>query len=192
LKLGAEVDPMADVLVSVPDEQGLAQLHAALRRDAAVAFRYLDVDRQVDLWAVRFLRGHWYAVGWDHGRGAQRVYRVDRIQGAVEVGGATTVQAPEGFDAEDAITDQLHLPGDDPAIAEVWVDALHASAVVAALGAGASLTPAEDGSVVVTFPISHRGAFRSWLFGLLDHARVLGPPDLRDDVVAWLRAMARP
>ena len=35
-----------------------------------------------------------------------------------------------------------------------------------------------------------RGAFRSWLLGMLEHAEVVGPPALRDDVVAWLRALA--
>ena len=30
-------------------------------------------------------------------------------------------------------------------------------------------------------------AFRSWVLGLLDHAEVVGPPDVRAAVVAWLR-----
>jgi proteasome accessory factor B len=34
------------------------------------------------------------------------------------------------------------------------------------------------------------GAFRSWLFGLGDHAEVLGPPEVRADIVAWLEHMA--
>ena len=32
--------------------------------------------------------------------------------------------------------------------------------------------------------------FRSWLFGMLDHARVVGPPPMVDAVRSWLRAMA--
>ena len=191
-KLGAELDPAAEVLVAVPDERGLAQLHEALRRDGAARFRYHDVERDLDVWAVRFLNSHWYVAGFDHARGGRRVFRVDRIQGEVEVVRPGTVRVPDDFDAEATITDQLGLPGDEPAEAEVWVDALHAAAVAAALGARATSQAQPDGSVIVRFPVSHRGAFRSWLFGLLDHARVVGPPELRDDVVAWLREMVAP
>jgi predicted DNA-binding transcriptional regulator YafY len=191
-KLGAELDPTLEVLVAVPHESGLAELHDALRRDAAVRFRYRSVDRDVDLWAMCFLNAHWYTVGWDRGRGAQRVFRVDRIEGPVEVVRPGTVTVPDDFDPESVVTDQLQLPGDEPAVAEVWIDSLHAAAVTAGLGDKAASVAQDDGSAVVTFPISHRGAFRSWLFGLLDHAKVLGPPELRDDVVGWLRAMVPP
>ena len=191
-KLGAQLDPSAELLISVPEEEGLADLHEALRRDAGAQFRYNGVERDVDLWALRLLNGHWYAAGFDHVRGDRRVFRVDRIESGVEVVRPGTVRVPDDFDAETEITGQLDLPGDAPAMTEVWVDGLHATAVVAALGPRASSTPQADGSVVVSFPISHRGAFRSWLFGLLDHARVVGPPELRDDVVTWLRALAAP
>ena len=32
----------------------------------------------------------------------------------------------------------------------------------------------------------NRDAFRTWVLDLLDHAEVLGPPELRDDIVEWL------
>ena len=35
-------------------------------------------------------------------------------------------------------------------------------------------------------PCANVPAFRSWVLGLLDHAEVVGPPDVRADVVAWL------
>jgi hypothetical protein len=41
----------------------------------------------------------------------------------------------------------------------------------------------------VTLPVVNRAAFRSWVLDLLDHAEVLGPDDLRDDLVAWLDAI---
>ena len=33
-------------------------------------------------------------------------------------------------------------------------------------------------------------SFRSFVLGFLDHAEVLGPPDLRDDLVTWLEKIA--
>ena len=45
-----------------------------------------------------------------------------------------------------------------------------------------------DGSVVVTMAVTNRDNFRSFVLTFLDHAEVLEPADLRDDVVAWLEA----
>ena len=38
-------------------------------------------------------------------------------------------------------------------------------------------------------PCANVPAFRSWVLGLLDHAVVLSPPDVRRSVVDWLRSM---
>jgi proteasome accessory factor B len=35
-------------------------------------------------------------------------------------------------------------------------------------------------------PCANRPAFRSWVLGLLEHAVVLEPVEVRDEVVAWL------
>ena len=39
--------------------------------------------------------------------------------------------------------------------------------------------------------VTSTDALRSWVLGLLDHAEVVGPPDLRAGLVAWLESMAR-
>ena len=36
----------------------------------------------------------------------------------------------------------------------------------------------------------NREAFRTWVLGLLDHAEVLEPDELRADVISWLEAIA--
>jgi hypothetical protein len=35
----------------------------------------------------------------------------------------------------------------------------------------------------------NREAFRTWVLELLDHAEVLAPPELRDELIAWLDAL---
>ena len=37
--------------------------------------------------------------------------------------------------------------------------------------------------------MTNRDGFRSFVLGFLDHAEVLSPPDLRDELVAWLEAL---
>lgn len=191
LKLGAVPDTAVAPLVALPSESALLALYDARQQRAAVKFTYNDVVRDLDLWAVRFRNGHWYAVGWDHTRRDQRVFRVDRIEDEAQVVRPATVSVPADVDVDALITDQAHLPGNEPAVAEVWVDALHAPVAVASVGPDAACTEGADGSVTLRFPISHRGAFRSWLFDFRHHAEVLGPPELRADVIEWLQAMLR-
>jgi predicted DNA-binding transcriptional regulator YafY len=45
-----------------------------------------------------------------------------------------------------------------------------------------------EGAVVVRLAVTNRDAFRSFVLGLLDHAEVLGPPELRAEVAGWLDA----
>jgi len=44
----------------------------------------------------------------------------------------------------------------------------------------------DDGSVVLALPVSNPLAFRSFVLTFLEHAEVLSPPDLRDDLLTWL------
>jgi predicted DNA-binding transcriptional regulator YafY len=47
-----------------------------------------------------------------------------------------------------------------------------------------------DGSVVLELPVTNRDALRSFVLGFLDHAELLEPQELRDDLVAWLQEVA--
>jgi len=44
----------------------------------------------------------------------------------------------------------------------------------------------------VRVPASNLPAFRSWVLGLLDHAVVLDPPDVRAHVIDWISSVAGP
>ena len=50
--------------------------------------------------------------------------------------------------------------------------------------------PGAEGGVEFDVPCANAPAFRSWVLGLLEHAEVLAPPEVRASVVAWLRATA--
>jgi predicted DNA-binding transcriptional regulator YafY len=90
---------------------------------------------------------------------------------------------------------QEWLYGEDAAAEPAWeavveVDAVLAAKAVADAGATATAAWAGDGSVTLTMPVRDVPNFREWVLGLLDHAVVVGPPELRADVVAWLRELA--
>ena len=147
--------------------------------------------RRLDPYGILFRNGHWYVVGFDADREAIRAFRADRIESAVESGPPAAFERPEGFDPASALRDEPWRFGDEePVEAMVLVSPTQAGWVEADLGAPAVAERREDGSVVVRMAVTNREAFRSFVLGLLDHAEVLGPPELRADMVAWLQALA--
>lgn len=193
-KVGAGLlDGGSSVSAVVPDDPALPVLRAAVAERRAVRLRYKGLDRTVDPWGLLLRSGLWYLIGYDHARGEQRTYRIDRRESDVEVLADTTFERPQGFDpAAVLFADPLQIGGDPeatPRTARVRIDAGPAPAVVAELGDERVLVRHADGSVEVSVPFVNAEAFRAWVLGLLEHAEVLEPADVRADVIAWLTAV---
>ena len=126
------------------------------------------------------------------------MFRVDRIDDGVELAGP-----PSGFQRPPASLPGGPPPpwrlGDEPeVVADLLVDATQAHWAVEALGGDAIRERRDDGAVRLAVAVTNRAAFRSFLLGFLDHAEILGPAELRGDMVGWLprpdrgRRMSRP
>jgi predicted DNA-binding transcriptional regulator YafY len=74
--------------------------------------------------------------------------------------------------------------------ARVRVDVARARAAAASLGEAAVVQRSANGDIELEVPCANLDAFRSWLFGFGVHAEVLGPLEVRESVVAWLRELA--
>jgi proteasome accessory factor B len=167
------------------------RLHAAVRDRSTLTFTYDGVERVVDPLGLLFRDGWWYLHGHDRTRGARRWYRLDRLRTDVAVGAPGTAGPRPDIDlASELAAHPWAIGGAETHEAVVAVDAVLAPQVMNELGASRQVEEHADGSVVVRLTVSHRAGFRSWVLGMLDHAEVLGPPELRDDVTSWLRAMA--
>jgi predicted DNA-binding transcriptional regulator YafY len=189
---GAEGDP-APPLAALPSVPALPFLFDAYRRRAEVGFSYRGEPRRLWPYGIVFRNGHWYAVGHDPDRDAIRAFRADRIESEVDVAQAGGFEPPAGFDPSAALRDEPWRFGDEePVEALVRVVAPQAAWVVAEVGEQAVAGRGDDGSVVVRMAVTNRGAFRSFVVGLLDSAEVLSPPELRAEVVGWLESMASP
>jgi predicted DNA-binding transcriptional regulator YafY len=189
-KLGLDPDT-SPPLVAIPTLPALPVLQAAAAARALAAFRYNGVDRVVEPYGLLTREGWWYVVGHDRTRAALRVFRVDRLESDVSVGDARAFDVPDGFDIETAVAGlAFELAPGEGVEARVWVDAEAAERVVADVGEGRVAERRGDGSIVVALRVTHPGGFLSWVFGLLEHAVVLDPPALVDEVVGRLRAMA--
>ena len=81
---GAPTAPITEV----PSDPALVPLFTAISGRQRVRFRYRDADRELDPWRLDFQRGRWYLTAFDHSRGEERNFRLDRIEGAVLIDGA--------------------------------------------------------------------------------------------------------
>jgi predicted DNA-binding transcriptional regulator YafY len=182
--------PIGDDLAALPGRHDLGALFGAVIDRRPVRFAYRDQARTVDPWRLDFQRGRWYLTGFDHTRDDERVYRLDRIAGEVEVLDGPTFDRPAtagpGGPAE-----PWQLGEGEPVMARVAVDAVQAPWIVDHLGMEAVVDRPADGSVVVELPVTNRESFRSFVLTFLDHAEVLEPVELRDDMVRWLEELAR-
>jgi predicted DNA-binding transcriptional regulator YafY len=191
LKLGGLEGTAAAPIGALPSVPALPALFEAYRRRARVSFRYRGDLRRLDPYGILFRDGHWYAVGFDPDRGENRSFRADRIEGTVEPGPGGSFERPGGFDSAAALRDEPWRFGDEePVEALVLIGSSQASWVAADLGPEAVAERRDDGSVLVRLLVTNRAALRSFVLDLLDAAEVLGPPELRADMAAWLEALA--
>jgi len=192
-KLGSGViDREPAVVATMPSLPGLPLLRDAIARRATVEFVYRDVDRTVEPYGLLLRDGFWYLVGFDHTRGERRTFRVDRIEGRITMGDGEQFEHPDGLNLRTVLPDDPKMLGPDGDTAEaiVRVDAVRAPAVVRELGAERLVDTNPNGDVDVRVPCANREAFRSWVLGLMEHAEVRSPADVRADIVEWLEREA--
>lgn len=197
---GALGDEHPAVSALLPDRPELPVIRAAVASRSTIEFGYRGETRRLDPWGLLLRGGFWYVIGHDHARGEQRTFRVDRFDaGAAGVAGGVVVGEPEAFVRPPSFDPRSAFPSDpkqigagpdDVAEATVRVDAVRAASTVRELGEERVLRRHDDGSVELSVPATNLDAFRSWLLGMLDHAVVIGPADVRDHVVGWLRGVA--
>ena len=170
----------------------LPLLYEAHTQGRIVEFTYHRRERRLQPWGMLGRGGFWYVIGWDIDAGEQRTYRVDRIEGVARIGEAGTFPRPDGFDPGVAFDAGVALIGDEGGASEaiVLVDADRAPGVLLERGPEVVLETRPDGAVVVRIPCRNRLVFRAWLLGLSNHAEVLGPPEVRNEIIDWLTSMA--
>lgn len=194
---GVEVDE--GVLDVVPprinaDEPTFDAFWDATQKRRVVRFDYRRTGsgevsrRQLQPWGVVRSSGRWYVVGHDVDRGAERVFRLSRVQGTVTATGrAGAYEVPAGTDVR-RIAERL-VPQPTPVEATLLVrqGAGHAlrrraSRVVEDV-TGPDEATAWDRLVVS----GDRGGLVEDVLTHGDRVLVEGPAELRDEVVARLR-----
>lgn len=187
---GVEVDPQATLgvepVVTVDAAFGPLAAASRARQEVTFAYRVPEKDkattRRLQPWGVVCWRGRWYVVGHDLDRGAERCFRLSRMVGAVRTVGPVEAYAPPpkvdlisyvarwSGPVEHTLRTTLRITPGRAAGVRRWAE---------------SVTAHECGDVVVINYSDARG-IAAWLVGYGADIEVLGPPEVRDAVIARL------
>lgn len=187
LKIGHSGRPPAEAVVAeVPSLVQLPPLHQAMRNRCSARFAYNGRPRSVVPRGLFYREGNWYLAALDDGE--DKVFRVDRIDGDVEVGAPHGLDDAREFDAALAMpSDPLLIGEGDEVTATVEID--HIMAPRVERQRGGVVERRDDGSIIIEVRVRNHDAFRSWVLGLRDHARVIEPAELVDEMVVWLTSI---
>jgi proteasome accessory factor C len=172
--------------------QRLAKIETAIFRRKTIVFDYFTMERgelgsrKVDPYQLLFQGGQFYLVGHSHERKAIRVFRLSRIRG--KVGYATKAehdfQRPADFDPR-AYANRIDWQFGDPVgTAEVRIGRRIAWQIERHFGRYGEMRPADgdDGDLVFVTPYANARQLIAWVLGLGEHARIIGPPELADEL----------
>ena len=182
-------DPGIGPRAVIPSDPNLALLFTAASGRKSVAFDHRGVARHLEPHALSFQRGHWYVSGFDIDHDEVRLYRLDRIDGTCTLGGTASTARSESAHATDTL-EPWRIGDGGPVTARVRLDATIAPTVVHEVGRSRVVERSADGSVIIELDVTNPDGFRSWVLGFVDRAEVLGPPELRAQIIAWLHDVA--
>ncbi|MFM8856120.1 MAG: helix-turn-helix transcriptional regulator [Actinomycetota bacterium] len=192
---GSSADPATVVSTSLPVDARLPRVHEAIARRNHMVFTYGVRQRTLAPFGLLARHGKWYVIGEDAEIGELRTFRLDRIDGDINLLTDSSFERPDDFDVRSSFpADPKVLPGAidvGAEVARVRVDSSDTGVVVSQYGEAALVSRAPDGSGVFDIPCANVDAFVHWLLGFVDRAEVLEPAPLRAYVVSWLESMSR-
>src|SRR4051812_48995247 len=183
--------------------QRLSKIETAIFRRKTIVFDYYTIgrdaqeSRRVDPYHLLFRGGQFYLVGHSHERDALRVFRLSRIRG--KVGYASKAEhdfpPPEEFDPRVYATRTDWQLGDPIGRARIWLSqqidwlVLRHFPDAGTMTQAAEVDDAPDDGVVFETDYADMRQMVSWVLGLGERARVLGPEELVEETNERIRAV---
>jgi proteasome accessory factor C len=189
--------------------QRLAKIETAIFRRKTIVFDYYTMERdelgtrRVDPYQLLYQGGQFYVVGRSHERDAIRVFRLSRIRG--KVGYATKAehdfQRPADFDPRAHASRIQWQFGDSIGTAELWISGRVAWQIERHFGRYGETRPADqdatvgengaddhDAKLFIT-PYANARQLIAWVLGLGENARLIGPRELEDELMARVKLL---
>ena len=138
--------------------------------------RRRSTQRHLQPWGMGSRFGHWYVVGWDLDRRAERFFRLSRITTPVALETGSGYEVPPDFSIEESLAslDRVFAP------VTATVEVRKGSAAELRLRADAPPVPAgRAGWEVLTLTVSDLDALAADTAGLGAHAVAVDPPEFR-------------
>ncbi len=179
--------------------KSLEVLQRAVAARLAVRCRYFAIGRDaeerrvIEPYGLFFNWSHWYAPARARDRDAVRVFRVDRMSDAeLLTGDDARFTVPDEFSVRHYIRrSPWELTDNAPTVTRVRF-AFPESRWVLAQGVGKPVEPLlEDGGAVLEFEVRDPNSFLRWLLTFRDHATVLEPGALAEELGALRSRVAR-
>ncbi len=177
----------------------LAKIETAIFRNKTITFDYYTMardeigSRRVNPYHLLFQGGEFYLLGYAHEREQIRVFRLSRIRGKVSY--ATKAEhdfrRPADFDPREYAGRSEWQLGDEQGVAEVLLSERIAWQIERHFGRYGEMTSAEGeghnpGDRLLRTSYSSARMLVSWVLGLGENARLLGPPALVEELARRL------
>lgn len=160
----------------------LGDLFAAVTERRIIGFLYRDRRREIRPYGLVHRRGHWYLVG--DSSGETRVFRVDRMADLETVSDREAFQRPADFDLRSAVETQPWETGSDTQV----VATVEFDPDLAWWAARTLRVEHDSGPLRVELPVANVDAFIGWILSFDDAAMVIGPPELRRQIIERVEA----
>lgn len=181
-------------------EAFLEPLSDALLRRKKATFTYhgiernQDTEREVRPYGLLFKHSHWYLVGWDETRGAERIFRVDRMED-VEVNPSAPATPDYEMPAEPVLERYRDRQAWELGEADDGMEATVRFRFPLSLWAarneyGEAVEQDPDGSSVRRFEVRQANPFLRWILSLQGDAVIESPPDLAKGLQTMARQVA--
>ncbi|GIU99768.1 MAG: WYL domain-containing protein [Actinomycetota bacterium] len=171
----------------------LTQAAEAVAGERRVAFTYRTARgeegrREVDAYGLAVRGSSWYLVGRDLARGEIRSFRLSRVTSDIEDLGEGSAPPP-GFRASDHVHVGPWGPGEARERARIALSPRVAWWATKGIAEAETVAVRDDGWVEVEVPIAPDLALAAWVLSFGPDAVVLGPEELRAEVVRRLEAV---
>lgn len=178
----------SEVVAAVPvaGDGALTTVTEALRSGFLLRFRYNGTDRAVHPESVRTQNGKWYLRGHEDGADVVKSFVVSRM---TDVEADPTVPARRLETAEHSGLHPMSWQIDPPVDVVLRTTDVFAPDVRRWLGSP-TREVADGDAVDLTYRVTNRGALRSRIYELGTRVTVVGPQDVRDEIIAELAEMA--
>ncbi|RNL65395.1 WYL domain-containing protein [Nocardioides marmoriginsengisoli] len=178
----------ADVITAVPGDgdQAMSTVSEALRLGCILRFRYAGSLRTVHPESARTQNGTWYLRGHEDGSDVVKSFVISRMS---EVAADATTPAVRLETSRHPGLNPMSWEIDPPVEVTLRAPAEFAPDVRRWLGAPASEREAGN-DIELTYVVTHRAALRSRIYELGPRVQVLGPDEIRTELLDELAFMA--